>query len=507
MSRLRTMLFALGIGIQWAGNLLAGEVSPPPPCGVVPSARQLAWQELEFYGFIHFTVNTFTDKEWGYGNESESVFNPTALDARQWARTARDAGMKGLIITAKHHDGFCLWPSSYTEHSVKKSPWKNGHGDVIKDLSDACREYGLKLGVYLSPWDRNRSDYATPAYPILYREQLRELLSNYGPIFEVWCDGANGGDGFYGGAREKRKIDPATYYDWPATRDLVRSLQPDAVIFSDAGPDVRWVGNEKGVGYETNWMTLEPEGLYPGIAPSSYVAQYAAGQPGGSSWVPPEVDVSIRPGWFYHANEDKLVKSQQNLIEIYYNSVGRDCSLLLNLPPDRRGLIHESDVASLMALRRYLDETFKTDLASGAKVTASNTRGGDSRYGAANVLAPATHAYWATDDNVTTGSIELELNGVKQFDQVMLQENIALGQRVEAWSLDAQVDGHWMTLSQGSTIGYKSIARFTPVRANKVRLNISKARASLAISKLGLFLSSKDSARQTGSYAKAAVDP
>lgn len=492
----------MGLSALLVSNLFAGETPSPPPCGVVPSARQLAWHELEFYGFIHFTVNTFTDKEWGYGDEDESVFNPTSLDAWQWARVAHDAGMKGLIITAKHHDGFCLWPSAYTKHSVRNSPWKNGHGDVVKELSDACREYGLKFGVYLSPWDRNRADYATPAYPAHYRDQLRELLSNYGPIFEVWWDGANGGDGFYGGARETRKIDAATYYDWAAARDLVRSLQPDAVIFSDAGPDVRWVGNEKGVGYKTNWMALKPEGLYVGIGTATYDAHYAAGQPDGSSWVPPEVDVSIRPGWFYHANENSQVKSQQGLVNIYYDSVGRGCNLLLNMPPDRRGLICENDVASLNGLRRYLDGTFKTDLASGAKVTASNTRGGDNRYAPENVLALDNHAYWATDDNVTNGSIELELNGIKQFDQVMLQENIALGQRVEAWNFEAQTEGHWRTVARGATIGHKSIARFAPVNANKVRLNITQARGCLVLSRVGLFLSSKN-----GTYAKVDRSP
>jgi alpha-L-fucosidase len=502
MLYLKAKSFPVGIMALVVSSLFAGETAQPPPCGVVPSARQLAWHELEFYGFIHFTVNTFTDKEWGYGDETESVFNPTSLDARQWARTARDAGMKGLIITAKHHDGFCLWPSAYTEHSVKNSPWKNGNGDVVRELSDACREYGLKFGIYLSPWDRNRADYSTPAYPTYYRNQLRELLTNYGPIFEVWCDGANGGDGFYGGAREKRKIDPATYYDWAATRDLIRSLQPDAVIFSDAGPDVRWVGNEKGVGYETNWMALHPEGLYPGIPPASYLAHYAAGQPDGSVWVPPEVDVSIRPGWFYHASEDDQVKSPQQLIDIYYDSVGRDCSLLLNVPPDRRGLISQNDVSNLKALHRYLDRTFKTDLASGSKVMASNTRGGDKRYSPENVLGGDSHAYWATDDKVTTGSIEFELNGPKQFDQVMLQEKIGLGQRVEAWSFEAQIDSHWTTVTSGGTIGYKSLTRFTPVNASKVRLNISKARGCLALSRVGLFLSAKSE-----SYAKVDRSP
>ena len=233
------------------------QTGPPEPFGPLPSERQLAWHELEYYMFVHFTVNTFTDKEWGYGDEKEAVFNPSALDCHQWAKTASEAGMKGIIITAKHHDGFCLWPSAFTEHSVKNSPWKEGKGDVLKDLREACDEYGLKMGVYLSPWDRNSAVYGTPEYLVYYRDQLRELLTNYGEIFEVWFDGANGGDGYYGGARETRRIDNKTYYDWPNTHEIVRELQPDAVMFSDAGPDVRWVGNESGMGSLTNWCLLK----------------------------------------------------------------------------------------------------------------------------------------------------------------------------------------------------------------------------------------------------------
>ena len=273
----------------------ATQPAPPSPLAPVPSARQLAWEDLEFYGFLHFGMNTFTDKEWGDGSEAERTFNPTALDARQWARVARDAGMKGLILVAKHHDGFCLWPSAYTRHSVKDSPWKNGHGDVVAELAAACHEYGLKLGVYLSPWDRNRADYGSAAYLEYYRAQLRELLTGYGQLFEVWFDGANGGDGYYGGARERRTIDSSTYYQWPDTWSLVRALQPSAVMFSDAGPDVRWVGNERGVAFETSWNPINLAGLYPG---DPAYPPLASGRPDGADWVPPEVDVSIRPGWF-----------------------------------------------------------------------------------------------------------------------------------------------------------------------------------------------------------------
>jgi alpha-L-fucosidase len=333
----------------------------PSAFGAVPSSRQQAWQAMEFYGFIHFTTNTFTDKEWGYGDESPSVFNPAAVDARQWAKLASEAGMKGLILTCKHHDGFCLWPSKFTEHSVKNSPWKNGRGDVVRDVSEACREYHLKFGIYLSPWDRNRSDYGKPEYITYFRNQLRELLTQYGPIFEVWFDGANGGDGYYGGARENRTIDRSTYYDWPNTIAMIRQLQPDAICWSDVGPDARWVGNERGVASETNWCTMNLAGRYPGYSPPGYNFEVDLGQghENGESWVPAEVDVSIRPGWFYHVREDAKVKTPAKLLDLFYKSVGRGANLLLNLPPDRRGLIHENDVANLRAFRNALNVLFK----------------------------------------------------------------------------------------------------------------------------------------------------
>src|SRR5215510_3605777 len=357
-------------------------VAPPAPFGAVPSARQLAWHDLEFYGFLHFTLNTFTDKEWGYGDEPESVFNPAALDARQWARVARDAGMKGLILTAKHHDGFVLWPSRLTTHSVKNSPWKNGGGDVVAELAQACREAGLKFGVYLSPWDRNHKDYGTPAYLEYYRAQLRELLTSYGDLFEVWFDGANGGDGYYGGAREKRTIDGSTYYDWANTWSLVRQLQPNAVMFSDAGPDIRWVGNERGVAFETSWSPITLRGIYPG-APG--YTKIAAGAPDGADWAPPEVDVSIRPGWFYHPAEDARVKSLDRLVEIYEQSVGRGANLLLNIPPDRRGLIPDVDAARLREFGETIAATYKTDLARDARATSSQVRGRASQFDASRV--------------------------------------------------------------------------------------------------------------------------
>lgn len=460
-------------------------VAAPAPAGAVPSARQLAWHDRQFYGFIHFTVNTFTDKEWGYGDEPESVFNPTALDARQWARVARDAGMKGLIITAKHHDGFALWPSRFTEHSVKGSPWKNGAGDLVSDLARACREYGLAFGVYLSPWDRNHAEYGRPAYIEYYRNQLRELLTNYGPVSEVWFDGANGGDGYYGGARERRTIDGATYYDWANTWKLVRDLQPQAVMFSDVGPDVRWVGNEKGVAFETSWNPITLEGFYPG---HPKYTQIAAGSPDGAGWVPPEVDVSIRPGWFYHPAEDAKVASLDKLVEIYEQSIGRGANLLLNIPPDRRGLIPDADAERLRAFGRRIAATYKTDLARQATAHANRVRGGSSLYAAARVNDGDPGTYWATDEGVSGGTIDLEWRRPVRLDRLVIQEAIALGQRVQAWTVEAEIDGRWTPLTSGTTIGYKRIATFPAVTASRVRVTFGKGLACPAISTVSAYL-------------------
>lgn len=463
----------------------AAPSGPPSPLGPVPSPRQLAWEDLEFYGFIHFGMNTFTDKEWGDGSEDERTFDPTAFDARQWARVARDAGMKGLILTAKHHDGFCLWPSAFTQHSVKNSAWDNGHGDVVAALAAACREYGLRFGVYLSPWDRNRADYGTAAYLEYYRAQLRELLAHDGPLFEVWFDGANGGDGYYGGARERRTIDASTYYRWPDTWSLVRSVQPDAVMFSDAGPDVRWVGNERGVAFETSWNPIDLTGMYPG---NPTYPQVAAGSPDGHSWVPPEVDVSIRPGWFYHQAEDAQVKSVDDLVRIYEQSVGRGANLLLNVPPDRRGQISAVDAARLRQFRTRIADTYQHDLARDATARASSVRANAAEFAASRVNDGNATTYWATNDDVTTGTIDLAWPRPVRFDRIVLQEAIALGQRVEAWTVEIERDGAWTPLTSGTTIGHKRIATFAPVTATHLRLSITKSRACPVISTVAVYL-------------------
>jgi len=475
------------VNLIFSVMVFAQKVLPPAPVGAVPSNRQLAWHQLEFYGFIHFTVNTFTDKEWGYGDEDPNIFNPTQFDARQWAKTAKQAGMKGLILTAKHHDGFCLWQTKYTKHSVASSKWMDGKGDVVKALANACREYGLKFGVYLSPWDRNHPDYGRPEYIEYYRNQLRELLTQYGDIFEVWFDGANGGTGFYGGARENRKIDRATYYDWQNTWKIVRELQPLAVMFSDAGPDIRWVGNESGFAYETSWLTINLEGLYPGHP--DYVKKYAQGNPDGKDWCPPEVDVSIRPGWFYHSAEDSKVKTVQQLVDIYYKSVGRSANLLLNLPPDRRGLINEIDAQRLIEFGKIINQTFKNNLTKGAKATSSNTRGNSSNFSPSKALDNKFDTYWATDDAVTNGWIEVELKAPTRFDRVLLQEYIPLGQRVKKWNVEGWIDNQWKSICEGTTIGYKRIFRVEPVTCQRVRLTITDAKACPTISEFELYLS------------------
>ena len=461
---------------------LDGLPEPPTPYLPVPTARQLRWHEMEFYGFLHFTVNTFTNREWGDGDESPSVFNPTDFDADQIVAAAKDGGMKGLILTCKHHDGFCLWPSQYTEHSVKHSPWRGGQGDVVKEISEACSRAGLRFGVYLSPWDRNHKGYGRPEYLDYYRNQLRELLTNYGPIFEIFFDGANGGDGYYGGAYERREIDNRTYYDWPTTWQLVRDLQPDCVLFSDAGPDIRWVGNERGVAGETCWATSNSDDFVPGRADT---ARLNRGDRPGKHWVPAECDVSIRPGWFYHRHEDDQVKTPQALVDLYYSSVGRGASFLLNLPPDRRGRIHDNDVRSLREFRRTLDATFATNLAAGARVHASNVR--DPQFAAENVLDGNRDTYWTTNDRVLTPILTFDFGRPISFNVIRIREYLPLGQRVESIKADMWRGRDWVEIGAATSVGNCRLVRGPRITTSRVRLRITKAAVCPAISEVGLF--------------------
>jgi alpha-L-fucosidase len=460
-------------------------VTAPSIFGPTPSESQLEWHEMETNAFVHFTTNTFTGKEWGYGDESPSIFNPTAYDASQWIATLKDAGFKTVILTCKHHDGFCLWPSEYTEHSVKNSPFQDGKGDIVRDVAEACERAGLKFGIYLSPWDRNRADYGTSSYIEYYRNQLDELFNSYGPVFEMWFDGANGGDGYYGGAREKRQIDGATYYDWPTTLDLVRKREPNIIFFSDAGPGVRWVGNETGVAGETNWNTITTDTLYAGKAGISKLLN--EGTEDGNSWIPAEVDVSIRPGWFYHADEDSKVKTPEELFEIYLTSVGRGSTLLLNVPPDKRGLIHENDIASLNGWREIIDREFKTNIALHAKTKESSHRGDLDVFSSANTTDGNNETYWTTNDDITRGSIEIYLDKPGTLNYLVLQEYIKLGQRVKSFTVDAWIANAWTPVSNGTTIGYKRILRLDSVQTDKLRITITDAKACPLISSIEVF--------------------
>ncbi|MCP4643902.1 MAG: alpha-L-fucosidase [bacterium] len=458
-------------------SVAAADAAPPAPVPPLPSPRQLAWQDLEYYGFVHFNMNTFTDVEWGEGEETPGLFNPTELDCRQWARVCRDAGMRGIVITAKHHDGFCLWPSAYTEHTVKNSPWRHGQGDLLQELASACREFGLKFGVYMSPWDRHEPSYGDSArYNEHFRNQLRETLTNYGEVFEVWFDGACGE-----GPNGKRQV-----YDWPGFIGVVRECQPNAVIFSDAGPDIRWVGNEQGFANPTNWSLLDRDEFHPG---SPRYKELTSGHRDGTHWLPAEIDVSIRPGWYYHPEQDDQVKPLEHVVDIYFHAVGRNGSLLLNLPVDRRGLVHENDAARLMELRQYLDATFTEDFAQGATATATNARAeGHPAFAPGNVVDGNAETYWATDDSEIEATLELKLSARATFSVFMAEEFIALGQRVESFEVEALIGEEWEQIAKGTTIGNKRLLRFPAVTTDRIRMRVHEAKGCPAIATVGLFL-------------------
>jgi alpha-L-fucosidase len=445
----------------------------------------MAWHEMEQYAFVHFTTNTFTDKEWGYGDEDPAIFNPTNFDPEQWCRVFKEAGLKAVILTCKHHDGYCLWPSAYTEHSVKKSPWKKGQGDVVKEVRDACEKYGLKFGIYLSPWDRNHAGYGSEEYVQYYRDQLKEVFTSYGPVFEMWFDGANGGTGYYGGADEKRNIDKETYYDWPNTLEMVRTMEPEVIFFSDAGPDIRWCGNEKGYVNETNWNTISTDTLYAGKGGITELLN--TGSEDGDKWLPAEVDVSIRPGWFYHADEDEKVKTPEALFDIYLSSVGRGSNLLLNIPPDRRGLIHENDVEALSGWKELLDEAFAKNLAFHKKAVADNVRGNTKKYAAQNITDGDSETYWATDDGVTAATIIIDLDKKIEIKYIFVQEYIKLGQRVRTFDVEVGKEVEWVKVASSTTVGYKKILRLSPVMTSKVRIKITGARACPLICNIEIY--------------------
>jgi alpha-L-fucosidase len=441
---------------------------------VAPSRQQLQWQEQEFYIFTHFGPNTFTDKEWGQGDEPEDIFNPTQFDAAQWCRIAKQAGAKGIIITAKHHDGFCLWPSSYSKHTVRESKWRNGKGDVLSDLSRACKKYGLLFGVYISPWDRNHPDYGTEKYNTVFVNMMRELFTNYGPIWELWWDGANGE-----GPNGKKQV-----YNWTLFKETVKKLSPNTVVFSDVGPHIRWVGNEQGIAGETNWNTLDTTGFSPGAgAPGTDTL--TTGNRYGKAWIPAECDVSIRPGWFYHANEDEKVKTPQQLFELYLKSVGRGANLLLNVPPDRRGRIHENDSAALMGFRDLRKVNFKNNLARSGSAYIESEK--------IAVLAPVLNdANNGTSRKVGTfhsGLAGIQFKTPQTINCVVIRENLSSGQHCAGFELILLDEtGTVVKKISGTTIGRKRILHFDKTTVIKLQLIINDADTAVPISEIEAYL-------------------
>jgi alpha-L-fucosidase len=454
---------------------------------IVPSPRHLGWVFFVLTAFFHFGVNTFTNREWGTGKEDPKIFNPTHLDANQWVKVAKDAGFKQVILTAKHHDGFCLWPTKTTQHSVKNSPWKNGNGDVVREVANACKKQNIGFGIYLSPWDRNSPLYGTDAYNDFFVKQLTELLTNYGRIDEVWFDGANGE-----GPNGKKQV-----YDFDRWYRLIRILQPSAVI-AIMGPDVRWVGTETGYGRETEWSVVPADNLNPNITSANSQQSIAFRQQGdmtgddlgsrnkiidakGLVWYPAETDVSIRPGWFYHPEEDGKVKSPEKLLDIYFHSVGRNSVLLMNIPPDKEGLINEADIRNLKEWKKMRDDIFKHNLAEGAGITSPNG------IGKQTFFDKNYSTFWTTTGKDTMATITFNLKNKTTFNVLMLQENITIGQRIEKFELQYFDGNEWKKASEGTTVGYKRLLQFDPVTSDKIRLKIMSSRLNPTISEMGLY--------------------
>lgn len=466
-------------------------VQAPEPVYPIPAPQQVAWQKMETYAFIHFGLNTFNDREWGYGDTDPMTFNPTKLDVEQWVKTFVAAGMKGVIITAKHHDGFCMWPTAFNEYNISKTPYKEGKGDILGELSEACKKYGIKFGVYLSPWDRNHADYGTPAYVEYYHNQIHELLTNYGNVFEFWLDGANGGDGYYGGACETRQIDRRTYYNYPEIFNDILTHMPEALIFSDGGPGCRWVGNERGFANATNWAFLRGAEVYPGYP--NY-RELPTGHEDGDQWTAAECDVSIRPGWFYHPEQDGEVKSVDQLTDLYYRSVGHNATFLLNFPVNREGLIHPTDSANAVNFYKNIQQQFAMNLFEGICPTVSAERGG--KYVAKAITDGDYDTYWATPDDVITASMEFVLPKAEKVNRMMLQEYIPLGQRVKSFTVEYEQDGNWIPVKlneETTTIGYKRLLRFETVETSKIRVTINDARACLCINNVEAYYAGETS--------------
>jgi alpha-L-fucosidase len=490
-------------------------VPPPQPYGPVPSERQLKWHELEIIGMVNFSTITYYGKEWGYGDEDPARFNPAEFDALQIVRAARAGGLKGLIIDAKHHGGFCLWPSKYNDtYTVRNSPWREGKGDMIRELVDACHAEGLSVGIYLSPWDRNHKDYGKQEYVTYYHKQWEELLTNYGPVSEVWFDGANGGDGWYGGARENRKIDRRTYYRFDQLFPMIRKLQPDACIFSELGPEVRWVGNEAGYAGDPCWASFTPKyrgtqipvrmdpatGLFQDFpnGESNYT-EATNGHRDGAYWIPAETDFPLRHGWFWHPGGEGA-HSPAQLVDLYFRSVGLNSTMDIGIAPDRRGLIDDYDLAALKGFGERIEGIFKTNLAQKAKAVASNTRGHCKTYAASNVLDSGSgfKTYWATDDSIKNADIVLDFGKATEFNVISFREAIQFGERVDNWVLDSWENGQWKEFAGGICIGARRLWRGHPITTGKIRLRIINASASPALSEFAVYLEPAGSRKEAG---------
>jgi len=472
-------------------TLSQAQTKAPEPYGALPTERQLKWQETEMYCIVHFTPTTFQNKEWGYGDADPSIFNPSNFSAAQIVGAAKSGGFKGIVYVAKHHDGFALWPTKTAKYNISESPWKNGKGDMVREFQQATKKEGMKFAIYCSPWDRSNTSYGTPEYVKVYRAQLTELYSNYGDLFMSWHDGANGGDGYYGGKNEKRKVDQSSYYDWMNTWAITRKLQPNAAIFSDIGLDVRWVGNEKGKGPETSWSTITLKGN-DGKAPMPGFmddANLGSGTRNGKQWIPFEGDVALRPGWFYHPEQDNLLKSTAELFTIYCNSVGHGGALDLGLSPTTEGRLHENDVKALSEFGAYLKQVFARDLAKEASITVSNLRGKQKKaFGTANLTDGDRYSYWATDDNTHDATAELTFSKPATFNLIQLRENIKLGQRVDSVTVESYKQNAWVQIAKATSIGANRIIRLEkPETTGKVRLHVY-APVSIALSEIGIFL-------------------